>query len=296
MQTTDIPPGSIVVGVDGSTSAVHAVAWAADQAVLEHRPLTLAHGTGHLDGVWMAQSGIDHRVVVEARREEGRRVLSHAREVALRAGDLVVHEALRAQDAREMLHALAADAALLVVGSRGRGPVRSLLLGSVSVAATRHAPCTVVVVRPHHPGEVRRGVLVGADGTDRSLRTLEYAYRQASLRDLPLTVLHSYWDARHLPSTSVRASTPIPDLDDVRMLVSESISGLGEKYPEVGVRVELVRGLADDCLIHAARQMEMVVVGAHRRSPVSNLVYGSVASAVIEHAACVVAVVPDAAG
>ena len=83
---------------------------------------------------------------------------------------------------------------MLVLGSRGRGQLRSLLLGSVGVALVRHARCPVVVHRPGHAGTVRDGIVVGADATEESLPVLEFAYREASLRKLPLTVLYSYWD------------------------------------------------------------------------------------------------------
>jgi nucleotide-binding universal stress UspA family protein len=84
-----------------------------------------------------------------------------------------------------------------------------------------------------------------------------------------------------------------PDVEDVRLIVAESLTGLVEKFPDVDVRVELVHGMADDCLIEASRTMDLVVVGAHRRRTLANLAYGSVAFAVLEHAGGVVAVVPD---
>ena len=43
---------------------------------------------------------------------------------------------------------LAAGADLLVVGGRGRGPVRGILLGSVALHCAMHAPCPVMIVHP----------------------------------------------------------------------------------------------------------------------------------------------------
>lgn len=295
METTKIPSGTIVVGVDGSPSAGRALEWAIEQAVLEHRPLTLAHGVGPGHTVWMDQSGFDHRLVLDAMHEDARAVLDAARaQVTQRAPALEVHEALRLADPRQTLFELSEDAAMVVLGSRGRGPVSTLLLGSVSVAVVRHASCPVVVLRPANRGEVRRGILVGADGTARSRSTLEFAYRQAALRNLPLTVMHCFWDARSAAAGAGLVGTGGDDLEDERRVLAESVSGMGEKFPEVHVTTELARGMADDCLIRAGQRMDMVVVGSHQKHPVSGLLYGSVASAVVEHASCIVAVVPNA--
>ncbi|WP_131823019.1 universal stress protein, partial [Mycobacteroides chelonae] len=52
----------------------------------------------------------------------------------------------------------AADAELLVVGSRGRGSFAGLLLGSVSQRCAQGATCPVVIVPPPHPGEAAGGI------------------------------------------------------------------------------------------------------------------------------------------
>ena len=295
-----VPTGTVVVGVDGSKSAEQALDWAIEEAALEHRPLTLVHALGPLGTsgtAWLDQAGVNQRDILDAMRSDGQALLDAARDRALgKAPQLVVHEVLRLVDPREALLDLSHDAAMIVLGSRGRGPVRSLVLGSVSVGVSRHASCPVVILRPHHVGVVRRGVLVGADGTERSRATLEFAYRQASLRRLPLTVIHCFWDA-HGSTTGAHV---IPDqaegYDDQRLLLAESVSGMTEKFPDVHVHTELARGLADDCLVRASGQMDMVVVGFHHAGAVSGIVYGSVASTVLEHASCVVAVVPEPEG
>ena len=178
--------GSIVVGVDGSESSQRALAWATDQAVAERRGLTLAHA---IHAVTPAYTDAAIVFPAEARatlQAEGRKVLEAARKkVEATAPNLEIHEVLEFLDPREMLLEMSQDAAMVVLGSRGRGKIRSLLLGSVGVALVRHAHCPVVVHRPGRAETVRNGILVGVDVSEESGTVLEFAYREASLRDLP---------------------------------------------------------------------------------------------------------------
>lgn len=282
MENTLIPSGTVVVGIDGSPGSERALDWAVDQAVRERRQLTLAHGIDASGFVWTDPMGGSHSAAVEAMIDDGRRLLATARGyVAELAPDLAVHESSWLSDPRVTLLELAESAHLVVVGSRGRGPVASLLLGSVGVALVRHAPCPVAVVRRGNPGLVRHGVVVGADGEPSSRATVELAYQQASLRQLPLTILHCAWG--DLPGTTE---------DDVRLPVAEPLSGLDEKYPEVRARIEIVRGTPDEELVAASKRMDLVVVGAHHGGRLSTVLTGSVARSVVEHAECPVVVVP----
>jgi nucleotide-binding universal stress UspA family protein len=282
MTNTLIPAGTIVVGLDGSPSAARALAWAIAQAVREHRPLTLAHAIDHVSSLWVDPSGASRPEIVEVVHEDAQEILRSARaHVEAKAPGLVVHEASWSTDPRPMLLDLAGSAHLVVVGSRGRGPVTSLLLGSVGVAVIRHATCPVVVVRPTEHGAVRHGVLVGADGRPSSRETVEYAYLQASLHDLPLTIMHG-----------PRGMVGSESTEELRLQAAEPLSGLAEKYPDVRARLVVATGLIDEELILASERMNLIVLGAHHGGRLSALVNGSVAQIVVEHAHCPVAVVP----
>ena len=282
--TSKTRAGTVVVGVDGSASASCALAWAAEQAVAEHRALTLAHAVSPLDAAWLDDAGTESLELLRVAREV----------VAERTPDLEVDEVLRIVDPRDLLIGLSGNAAMVVLGSRGRGPVRSLLLGSVGVALSRHAGCPVVIHRPSDPGKVRRGILVGVDGTGASRAALEFAFAQASIRHLPLTVMHSFWDAEAVIAGPHRVHARSSEFEEQRLLIAESVSGMGEKFPDVRMEIQLARGYPGDCLVREGERMNMVVVGAHHRDPVSEIVFGSAATFVVEHAACPAAVVPTA--
>jgi nucleotide-binding universal stress UspA family protein len=289
----DTRPGTIVVGVDSSESSHRALEWAVDQARTEHRPITLVHAVNALDPAHADAATVYPEAARVALRDDGHRVLAAARSTVEQAApELEVDEVLRLDDPRTVLLELSRDAAMVVLGSRGRGKLRSLLLGSVGVALVRHAHCPVVVHRPSHLGVVRNGVVVGADGSEESLAVLEFAYRQASLRDLPLTVVHCFWDANTVTSAPFVVSAPPVDLESERLLLAESMSGMAEKFPDVTVKTAMARGLPQEVLVSLGTRMNLLVVGAHQAGRVSRMLFGSVSVAVVEHASCPVAVVP----
>lgn len=292
---SEVPPGTVVVGVDGSEGAERALRWAATEASLTHRPVTLVHAWTLQGASWLDQAGIDHRTVAAAIREEGLRLLEAARTLLVgEHPDLAVHRLLVEADPRDALEELSRSATMLVVGSRGRGPVRSLLLGSVSVSVSRQSQCPVVVVRPGAE-DAHGGILVGVDGTAASLPALELAFREASLRGLRLTVVHCFWDAQAatLPPHQVPAGSAA--YADLEAMVAESMGGLREKYPDVQVERALWRGLVDEALVAASRGRDLTVVGLRQTGRLRSLMRVPVAPTVVERADGAVAVVPHRA-
>ena len=301
LPSTPIPPGAVVVGLDGSPPAERALGWAAAQAVLERRALVLVHALAPLAGLtsaWIDQAGVDAVALREADRVEARALLLAAQlRLHERHPDLDVVAVLRDGDPRAALADVARDASLLVLGSRGRGRLASLLLGSVSDALARHASLPTVVVRDGgsavadplgRPG----GVLVGVEGSPTGWDVLETAFRLASQRGWRLIALHSCRDLAHAGAPLTPAEEEAHS--DAEALLGEALAGFGEKFPDVVVERLVDHGRADEALVRASLGRDLTVVGAERRGAVGTALFGSTAGAVLEHAWSSVVVVPTA--
>jgi nucleotide-binding universal stress UspA family protein len=155
--------GTIVVGVDGSSESRRALRWAVEETRYRGGQLVVVYAY-EFAPAWRsyaleAETATGEQL--ELAREAFERDEADAREHAhqlleqaladLHEGDVDV--TLRPVHSHHPAHTLveiAADADLLVVGSRGRGGFAGLVLGSVSQQCVQHAPCPVTVV-PSEP-------------------------------------------------------------------------------------------------------------------------------------------------
>src|SRR5579862_8953561 len=139
---------TIVVGVDGSAGSISALRFAIEEAQsrgAEIKAVSAWHVPVEAYGSGIAPAPVS----ITDFEEIGKTALHSALEqVAASAGDVKITPVLRQGQATEVLVSEAKDADLLVVGSRGLGGFRGLLLGSVSQQCAHYAECPVVVV-PH---------------------------------------------------------------------------------------------------------------------------------------------------
>ena len=135
----------IVVGVDGSQSSRDALRWAVDEARRRNAALEAVYA-------WHQPFVIGYEYMGEMNiggfEDEAQQLLDAAVGEVDTTGVPSVERILVAGGAAESLVEAAKGAALLVVGSRGRGGFSGLLLGSVSHQAAHHAPCPVVIIPP----------------------------------------------------------------------------------------------------------------------------------------------------
>jgi nucleotide-binding universal stress UspA family protein len=140
-------PG-IIVGIDGSAHSHQALEWAVHEAAARHAPLTVLTVNQALAGYWggpVPYPG-DPDLTEKARhaaQEETDSVLEKTDEGSRPPS--VTIRAVTGLPAEELLSA-AADADMIVVGSRGAGGFKRLLMGSVSTVVTHHSHCPVVVI------------------------------------------------------------------------------------------------------------------------------------------------------
>jgi nucleotide-binding universal stress UspA family protein len=284
--------GSVMVGVDGSSSSDLALAWAVRHAEANRRPLAIVHAAGT---PVVTDFALDLTEARRGLRMAGRRVTDHALglvRASAPALDVSVDLALR--DPRDLLAELAVDASVLVLGTRGHGTVAGLLLGSVSVALTAHAPCPVVVVRPAPASDApdELPVVVGVDGTEDSAGAITFAFELAAEQHRRLEVVHATGDAWVIPAPMLVSPEMVEEvLADQRLLLAESMAGYAEKFPDVVVHSRLVRGSPAQALVDSSQVASAVVVGARGRSAAKRRLLGSVSRSVVEHAHCTVVVV-----
>lgn len=143
-------PG-IIVGMDGSSHSRKALEWAVREAGIRHAPLTVltVHQAvvGYYGGAvtYPGDAELTEKAREAARKETGE-VLDSLGDEAPRPQQVTV-VSVNGLPAEEILGA-ASDADMVVLGSRGAGGFKHLLMGSVSSQVTHHARCPVVVV-PH---------------------------------------------------------------------------------------------------------------------------------------------------
>ncbi|HEX5365141.1 MAG TPA: universal stress protein [Acidimicrobiales bacterium] len=282
----------IIVGVDGSVTSAAALRWAAREAEARGAELVAvlvwdlfnqrhADGSRRFDPDYDASSADDALAAAVAEALGAERAAGVTRTVVC---DL---------PSRGLL-ATAEDADLLVVGARGLGGFRGLLLGSVSQQCLHHATGPIAIV--HGEGDRAEGdgqVVVGVDGSEASDAALRWALADAACRKGRVEVVHA-WETM-VEYGPVLGTVP-EDVSAIEAaaerLVDEVVAAARPVAPDVPVERTVVCGEPASTLLNAAKGADLVVVGRRGRGGFARLLLGSVSEHVARHASTTVVVVP----
>lgn len=286
----------ITAGVDGTEESLAALAWAAREAVRRGLALRVVqawrfqHHEAIDAGDRNTQAGWVRDAVAEA-----------ARTVTARHPGLDVTTDVLDGDAVETLVAAAGEAELLVLGSRGHGPVVGFLVGSVGQQVIAETTRPVVLVRAGDEPAAEAGgreIVVGQQGDlEDSAGALRFAFETAAARGATVRAVRAWT----LPPVFAYSPGSLKLLDDAgglepyeKKALGEALRPWRERFPDVPVVEHVEMGSAGQVLLSVAARAQLMVVGrrAHRTAVGARI--GSVAHGVLHHAGCPVAVVPHA--
>lgn len=285
----------LVVGVDGSDSSLRAVDWAVDEAARHGLPLRLVHAS-----LWERYEEALPSFSTDRPAEDVMAqhiVASCTERVGLRNAEVKASGEVLPEDAVSALLRMGPEAFALVTGSRGRGGIAGILLGSVSLAVAARATCPVIVVRgaePNLQGTFGR-IVVGVGGSAGAADAVRFAVREAEVRGCALTAVRAWRNPAHEPvdhmliaddAARSREEQAATSLDDA---LREAV----REHPRVDVDRHPVEGPAHRVLLKASTEADLIVVGAQRRPGNTGLQLGRVAHTLLHHSQCPVAVVPQ---
>lgn len=278
-----------------------ALRWALREAALREWQLTAA----------LAWSYLDQRPTTPGKQfdphyseENAYEALDAAVEAAVgpEAAGQVDRKVICDLPARALLEA-SQDADLLVLGSRGLGGFKGLLLGSVSEQCLHHATCPVAIVRgtgtaqgdeagTRHEGSTpRERIVVGVDGSETGQRGLHWALEEARARHAAVDAACAW----RSPIVGIRRGATRVDpaaIDaDAQRVLDQAIDAEDTSGLPAPVRRIVRSGSATQVVLQAAAGADLIVVGSRGLGGFKGLLLGSVSHQIARHAPCPVVIV-----
>ncbi|MFB7665840.1 universal stress protein [Kitasatospora sp. NPDC056138] len=275
----------IVLGIDAMDRGPLSAAWAADEAARRDLPLRLIHV---IPPRFRDPRGYDESFHAELWRT-GRRLVEKAAFLARgRHPDLEVSSDVVDGHASHVLIEESKHAELVVLGSRGLSRLEEVLSAhSVTAPVSSRAACPVVVVRePEHVTQDPPYVVVGVDGSRSSATAVDCAFDLASWRGAGLRAL---WVWQPLPFLPVDEDAAFQRL---RGELYEATVGRADRYPEVELTHEVVRGHPVEELAKASAHALAVVVGRRGHGGFTGMWLGSVPHGLLHRTHCPAVIVP----
>lgn len=285
----------IVVGIDGSEACRRAIAWATPRTD-RFGPIRPVHAWEYPTTVTAATPFGPGPIPSASELEASALALSE--ESLTWLGDAPhLDPVVTRGDAGEVLVDVAADAELLVVGTRSRGAVRANLLGSIGRHCADHTPVPLVIV-PHHDlppvGPPEERIVVGVDGTDHGAAALDWAIAAAH-PSATITAVTAWHHAIDAPFPPHERADDRRDLHTVaERTVEQAVAGACSRTGVDPSRVRTMTAEGDprQVLLTAATDADLLVLGQRGRSGLKHLLLGSTTTTLIHRPVCPVAVVP----
>ena len=275
-----------IVGIDGSTTSVHALRWALAQASRREAIVTAIQCWAPLDG-WPDDPNPG------AQLQAAELQLKQLRAGLGSDGSNLLIDVARGHPV-EVLLDRAASCDLLILGTRGLGGFHRLMLGSVSLHCATRSTIPVAIVPPNaNLDETCANVVVGVDGSEHSRAALAWALRNAqqdttvhAIGTWEPSVLATAADAAYFNDLSASSRQGFDDtIDHVVASVASNAKSVTRSFHYAK---------AAATLLEHGTTADLLVLGTRGRGAIASAILGSVSNTVLYQAPCPVVVVPKA--
>ena len=286
----------IICPVDFSESSVRALAYAAALARWYDAQLTVLHVVPTFEAMQVRGDLVEPiRVVTPMPREQVLEEMSRSLNLAALSPRATPIAESGDPQATIIDQALSKKADLIVMGTHGRRGFKRLLLGSVTEAVLREAPCPVLTVPPHAPAAVSEAVtfkriLCPIDFSPSALQALGFALDLARQADGRVTLLHVVeWLPKRSPEhqrTSMFPSIGAIWSEDAQERLRTLVAEESRTWVEIDDVVVFGRAYREILRAAETKPADLIVMGAQGRGGIGLALFGSTTQQVVRGAMC----------
>jgi nucleotide-binding universal stress UspA family protein len=266
-------PGPVVVGIDGSDTAIRAAEWAAKEAVHHDVPLRLVYV------IQLTEEPIASADAYPAEEEYAENSLRAARSAVEATGlPVKIDTAVLCEDVDSALIAESKTATLVCIGSAGIGRVANAVLGSTVTTLAEYAQCPVAIIRQFGDGPVPESgfIAVVVEEEPDNPEVMQWAMEEARVRRASVLALRGERCWGHF------------EIGDERFC--RRLNAWLRRYPDVEIAAASTRLSLARYLEGYIGPVQLVVIGTEDVHRVPRLV-GPRGLPIFAHAGCSVVVV-----
>jgi len=281
---------TIVVGVDGSERNHAAVLWARHEAGKKQKRLLLVAATDGMAPLTRFFAAFTNESV----EDHTRKMLNRVRDqLGADASASEVTTLVGSGEPADVILGAAAKADMVVVGKRGIGAVKRIIVGSTSITVAGRSRVPVVVV-PDQWSQATQStnpIVVGVDGTSRDEPVLDFAFDRAQDQRVPLIAVYAW----QLPAIYSWSSQDVEKWSSEALIELEvRLKPWADRYPGVELVRSHPQANAAMALLDADMVTQLIVLGRHAGPEhLGGFAFGSTTRGVLHYSTCPIAVIPS---
>ncbi len=273
--------GRILVPIDASTSSLMAEETAVLIAKKTGATVTVLHIQQELRiGYRLPQNVQDE--LLGSIEQHAKMIIANARALFSEEKVKVDAETLSGDPADSILEFSKKDYDLIVMGARGENEKDAYALGSVTKKVIMHTDCPTLIVKKVSPIS---SLLVCVDGSENSVKALDYALKLAEKMGSKITLLNV--QELRLYESSPKTAEELGD-----KILSKTLDAVGQKKIKADKKLEF--GVISDSIVEVAEKgnYDLIVLGSRGLGTVKRFLLGSISDDVSHKAKCSVLIVP----